>query len=260
MSQKVGIGRELSYAEDMSEKKDLTQISDLPQAPPVSQESSPWNSTEAEAPPPIDDFESLEDFGKNHPEFLVNESPPEPHLETEAGKEHPLDAFEPSPSEEALQAIDLEVAPEATVGDSSDLAVLNTNIPLESGPTEKFSGAWDGGGSESQTSPPTGGDTLQKIQSFSENLHPAPGRGKASFPFQLKITGQLEPYEKARLLDLLTSEDLGIRELDLEPQFESGQILIPQISEYLGVCIVSALRSAQVQMTLFPALDESLDE
>ena len=46
---------------------------------------------------------------------------------------------------------------------------------------------------------------------------------------------------------------MGIREVDLEPQFEGGRILIPRISEYAGVILVQALRAADVEMTLGPS-------
>lgn len=71
-------------------------------------------------------------------------------------------------------------------------------------------------------------------------------------PFSLRITGVLPPHHRARFLDLVKAADLGLRELDLEPQLESGQILLTRISEYVGIQIVQALRDAPVRMTLTP--------
>jgi uncharacterized protein YbjQ (UPF0145 family) len=75
----------------------------------------------------------------------------------------------------------------------------------------------------------------------------------AAFPFSLLITGVLKPEERERLVDLLSREGVGISELDLEPQFTAARILIPRISEYAGVVIIQAMRSAQVRMMLGPS-------
>lgn len=71
-------------------------------------------------------------------------------------------------------------------------------------------------------------------------------------PFTLRIMGTLAPHHRVRLLDLIKAADLGLRELDLEPQLESGQVLLTRISEYVGIQIVQALRDAPVRMTLTP--------
>lgn len=75
----------------------------------------------------------------------------------------------------------------------------------------------------------------------------------ASFPFSLLIEGDLKPFEKEKLVDLITQNEIGIREIDLEIQFQSGRILIPRISEYAGVMIVQALRASSTEMTFAPS-------
>lgn len=71
--------------------------------------------------------------------------------------------------------------------------------------------------------------------------------------FNLKIDGALNVQEQEKLRDVLLKEDLGIRDLDLEPQFHAGRILIPQISEYLGIWIIQQLRGSNTVMSLDPA-------
>jgi uncharacterized protein YbjQ (UPF0145 family) len=75
----------------------------------------------------------------------------------------------------------------------------------------------------------------------------------AAYPFSLLITGALLPDEKSKLLDILARENMGVREIDLEPQLASGKILIPRISEYAGVIIVQALRGTRAKIRLGPS-------
>ncbi|MDR3607605.1 MAG: hypothetical protein P4M08_09510 [Oligoflexia bacterium] len=87
----------------------------------------------------------------------------------------------------------------------------------------------------------------------------------AAFPFSLLIEGRIGDVEREKLMDLFSNTDLGIREIDLEPQLASGRILIPRISEYAGVLLVQALRSLPLRMRLGPAEEiyskaSSLDE
>ncbi len=75
----------------------------------------------------------------------------------------------------------------------------------------------------------------------------------AAFPFTLLIDGPLTPREKDKLLDLVTRESLGIREIDLEPQFQGNKILIPRISEFAGVLIIQTLREALATVKFGPS-------
>ncbi len=103
-------------------------------------------------------------------------------------------------------------------------------------------------------------DTLRP-NDFSSPAEPSsPAYVPAAEPFNLTLTGKLQSYEQEKLVSILASENLGIRETDLQPQFDSGKILIPQISEYVGVMIVQALRDAAVIMRLMPSDEPSAPE
>lgn len=94
---------------------------------------------------------------------------------------------------------------------------------------------------------------LLKVKQFSESATVAQTSIPAAFPFSLLIEGQLSVHEREKLLDLLSRENMGIREVDLEPQLESGRILIPRISEYAGVLLVQALRGTSAELKLGPS-------
>ena len=86
------------------------------------------------------------------------------------------------------------------------------------------------------------------------HIQPEPARvAEASRPFHLWIRGQLKSHEKDQLVDLLARENFGIREVDLEIQFEAGQVLLPRISEYAAVLVVQTLRGASVEFQLLPS-------
>jgi hypothetical protein len=94
---------------------------------------------------------------------------------------------------------------------------------------------------------------LENVRRFSEELVPSQSTVPASFPFSLLIEGPLAPEEKARLIDIISREDMGFREVDLELQLASDRVLIPRISEYAGVMLVSALRATRARMRLGPS-------
>ena len=94
---------------------------------------------------------------------------------------------------------------------------------------------------------------MEKLKKFSEDLPVGKPAVPASFPFSLLISGPLRPEEKARLLDIVTRENMGFREIDLEPQLAAGRVLIPRISEYAGVLLVQALRGCRAQIRLGPS-------
>ncbi len=96
-------------------------------------------------------------------------------------------------------------------------------------------------------------DTMEPVKQFSEQIVAAPSSVQAAFPFSLVITGPLTPQEKEKLLDILSREKMGIQEMDLEPQLQSGKILIPRISEYAGVMIIQAMRGTRAKMSLAPS-------
>jgi hypothetical protein len=95
-------------------------------------------------------------------------------------------------------------------------------------------------------------DAMDTIKQYSETL-PTPAQVSASFPFTLKIDGMLSPEDAEKLLTLLTRENMGFREVDLEPQLSSGRILIPRISEYAGIVLIQALRGIPAKIYFGPA-------
>jgi hypothetical protein len=96
-------------------------------------------------------------------------------------------------------------------------------------------------------------ETLERVREFSENAPVGAPQVEAAFPFNLLITGPLAQEEKDRLLELVMRENLGVREMDLEPQFAGDRVLIPRISEYAGVLLVQALRGTHADIRLVPA-------
>ena len=82
---------------------------------------------------------------------------------------------------------------------------------------------------------------------------------EAAYPFHLTIEGKLSPQEQSTLIEWLKANDAGIRDVELQPQFESGRVLLPRISEYVGIAIVQLLRTASVQMRLTPSPTDADD-
>ncbi|MGK5086204.1 hypothetical protein WDW86_01490 [Bdellovibrionota bacterium FG-2] len=103
-------------------------------------------------------------------------------------------------------------------------------------------------------------EALKQVRKFSENLASSvKPQVSAAFPFNLRIEGALSPSEKEKVLELISREDFGLREIDLEPQLEADRILIPRISEYAGVLLVQALRGSTAKMRLEPS-DQMSDQ
>jgi hypothetical protein len=72
------------------------------------------------------------------------------------------------------------------------------------------------------------------------------------FLFSLRITGLVVPEEKQKILELIEKYQLEIAASDLELQWESGQILLPRISEYTAVLLVQSLRTCQARLEAGP--------
>jgi hypothetical protein len=94
---------------------------------------------------------------------------------------------------------------------------------------------------------------MDDVKNYSEKLATSSNIAVAATPFSLLIEGFLQTHEREALVQILSRENLGIREVELEPQFVAGKILIPRISEYAGVLIVQTLRNANARMRLGPS-------
>lgn len=91
-------------------------------------------------------------------------------------------------------------------------------------------------------------ETVRKYSEEARNFSAV--TASANLPFTVFIEGKLEDDERARLVDIVNREKLGVTELDLEPQFAAGKILIPRVSEYAAVLILSQLRSVKGKMRM----------
>jgi len=137
--------------------------------------------------------------------------------------------------------------------------------PLSEEKTDPFAGLNFGSEHEEQKNVqleqeviPSGTKAIEEIKEFAENItEPKSEFIEASNPFSLYIDGILPEIDKARLLELLNKENFGIREIDLEPQFAAGKILIPQMSEYAAVVIYQLLRETRVKFRLVPSHEHS---
>lgn len=94
---------------------------------------------------------------------------------------------------------------------------------------------------------------LEQVKNFAETVSVGRPPVQAAFPFSVLITGTLRPEEREKLLDVIERHKMGIREADLNPQFEAGKILIPRISEYALVLIIQAMRGIQADIKFGPS-------
>lgn len=96
-------------------------------------------------------------------------------------------------------------------------------------------------------------DSIAPIKAFAESIPLGSAQAAPAYPFHLSIEGELDVHDRTRLVDLINRHDMGIREVDLEPQFESNRVLIPRISEYAVVLIAQALRSSRATIYATPS-------
>lgn len=211
----------MSDAGDDSPKKDLTQITDLPLLPETKQASS-----EPEVSP---------EFSPTSSDDAFSQSPESPSAAPA------LDGLD-------LGALDLPTAgAEVPLATHLDFAEL-TSTGGEGTPDSAFHSLPS---SDIQEAPPAV-PAPPALQDLEPQLTSRPYVA-ASNPFTLRIAGELRPEEREKLLEILSRENLGIREMDLEHQFASHQILIPRVSEYVGVLIIQQLRQATVEFALAPS-------
>lgn len=96
-------------------------------------------------------------------------------------------------------------------------------------------------------------DALSPIRDAIDGSTHIQAQLEVSHPFTLLIEGPLDATQREDLLSMLSRYQMGIREVELEPQFESHRILLPRISEYAGIMISHKLRSANVAITFGPS-------
>lgn len=171
--------------------------------------------------------------------------------EQPSSADHP-DAASQSTPEQELSAAPDSAAPDSTTPDSSfaqfssddfNFDQEHENRAAREETREQFSIPQEAAGQ----------DPIQQIKNFSEKLPMEKVQVPAAFPFSLIIEGELLPEEKEKLLDVLSRENMGFREVDLEPQLQNDRILIPRISEYAGVILIQALRGTCARMRLGPS-------
>ncbi len=72
--------------------------------------------------------------------------------------------------------------------------------------------------------------------------------------FHLQISGALSGTERNRITDFLRKESsLGIRPEDIKLQLETGNVLLPRLSEYVVTLLVQLLRSSHAEIRVIPA-------
>lgn len=135
---------------------------------------------------------------------------------------------------------------------------MDPKDPTQSGPSEGFPLDLDPQTGSENVPGPEAQSILEEVRDFSENVAASSESAlvSAGLPFDLRIEGKLSPAEQEKVSSLLTRGNLGISEVDLEPQFASGRILIPRISETIGVLVAQALRSARVRISLMPSPED----
>ncbi len=205
----------------MSEsKKDLTGLFELSeelresgQEPPLP-EGLVFEETPIEK---IDDFESLDSYAQAHPSVQAEA--------IDAGLMDP--GVAPTEPHDPIESAEVEVS-------LGFISPTETTEPQFQHEPEQ----------QTETQPVS---LTQKIPTAVHASVPA------AFPFTLLIEGPLTAREKEKLLDIIHRENMGIREIDLEPQFQCEKILLPRISEFTGVYIVQQLRETRAKIRFGPS-------
>jgi hypothetical protein len=237
------------------EKKDLTGIFSLPAEDGGSASADGAHSDASDFPitPPetISEFESLDQFASHETAAEATSAPAD---------ESPSETLATYDSELALptpEAVDFVTEPSPIVPrdsqDHQDEIKFSEEpmIPVESMDAVEPLTAEPAPAPAAPIAEPT--QSMEKIRRFSENASVVSSNVPAAYPFSLLIEGELNAHEREKLVDVLSREKMGIREVDLEPQFASHRVLIPRISEYAGILLVSALRGAQARLKLGPS-------
>jgi uncharacterized protein YbjQ (UPF0145 family) len=242
-------------------KKDLTSITEYSKTLQDQSESSSTPEDqgflEEQKIEQIDNFESLEELSKTNP-LPGSEAPADiSQAETGLHADAPLgsdglktDQIAPPPIPDSLGGLENTAMAEAppTADALSETMILPENLDQLAPPPIM----------DAALSDETKGITekfgaLDSIKTFAEKMPVGRPVVAAAYPFSLMISGQLTAHEREKLVDLINRENMGFREIDLEPQFACGKILIPRISEYAGVLIVQALRGSSAEIKFGPS-------
>jgi uncharacterized protein YbjQ (UPF0145 family) len=248
--------------DDPNDKKtgDLTAIGDLPPADAPPSDDSQFATTidNADAPSALEGMDDLlspmsptsTGLGFGEPASSSFTFSPDPNAPTEEDALLDPIANLPPVGGDTLAA----AAGTDTVGDLSPEA--ETEIALDEPSIEasreipKLEGTAVGAAiAGALSSPPA----MDAVRNYSDHLAPAANPEIAETPFSLVIEGPIREHERETLVNILSRENLGIREVELEPQFAAGHILIPRISEYAGVMIIQALRNTTAKIRLGPS-------
>lgn len=269
----------------MDEKKDLTALTDLPAEDHASEKTvqTVYRRDEHVEDDPIEglEFDNLMEpmsLGENSPEndVFTNLPPLDPEIQRLAAGAETQDPYAADPefvdSEPAMPSDEFQMtalAPNLTAGeewaagdsyagpsDFLDSPPINSPFPeptLLAEPSKATEKLADEAKQATTAAAAVlaAAKTLDEVRNYSDHL--APSATPLEHPHSLLITGSLKEHERETLLKILSRENLGIREVELDPQFEAGKILIPRISEFAGVMIIQALRNTTALMRLGPS-------
>ena len=255
----------------MSDKKDLTQITELPPLEPSESEDS------LEAFEPLD-TESAEGLGEGFDsEMLWDEPASSPEVEEALAPEEEEVA---AASHDDDFAMDAPITDEASNFDSAPLEeqhegeAFNTfeepstppSVPtseFEVAPAEDFAmtpesepaaAAAPAPTPSAPTPPPPAEkpEPISAIRAYSESARESapPPAVPASHPFNLHLIGELDPYDREKLLEILEKENYGFSAEEIQPQLEAHHVFLPRISEYAAVYLIHKMRDASVEFQL----------
>ncbi|OFZ21312.1 MAG: hypothetical protein A2X94_07635 [Bdellovibrionales bacterium GWB1_55_8] len=207
---------------------------------------------------PKDDLTGIEEYSRNSEEPAAQASdndlfpttvPETPEQVDDFAPISATDEIDPSSTSQQSSAFSTvtESAATETVGEE-DLPDLSQNFSSHEAPAAPTLEAEEPTIEESGATEP-----LEQVRRYAEQLSERRESVPAAFPFSVLIEGKLLPEEKEKLVDVLSREQMGIREVDLEPQFEGDRILIPRISEFAAVLLIQALRNVRANIQAGPS-------
>ncbi len=231
----------------MSDKKDLTNILELAEK---QKSESPGSDPSVVSDLPAQEFASDEDL------FKTNEEPGSP------SEDYSDLSPNLTPNLTTDQASDLSSDLDLA-SDTSFQSLPEPKLSTEEAPTPELepepTSVIETNEVDDNESAPIEFNPMDQVKAYSERVSPEPTEVQASIPYTLLIEGKLTATEKEKILDIISRENMGFREIDLEPQFAAGKILLPRMSEYAGIYLIQKLRDTQAKMTLKPSDDHDTD-